>query len=401
VSTFTNQDQPVLEPPNNVPRTFQAAYVTDVPDEAFTSKHYNTIMASDDGQNLGNAEELDNLDGDISANSSSPASRSLKDVHSTISIDSVDEDPNVDSLVHEGYEGAKREEEESDIRRVNSFESLSPSSTFRDRTTNGYEMGQTASDDPDNPDNLAGPSPRPSTNGSLSANFSDQITTRRKRSKTHPKTGQPNKKPKIGPQPARQVSVPCSLANAIGTGHVKARISAMRQDWDRLSRSRVLHEMVMPQLATYSPPPGGPRYSELFLWHGQQLDKNTLEGQLHSLQNRIDLANYHSLYKMALQDVRQNNDPMFFQWTDEWLQQRGKTPQKRRSARGYRATCAVIDRLVEIHSTDVAFSRNRSKAQMKRKIEKWKERGETWFELINHYGGGVMALIPPNAIDTK
>jgi hypothetical protein len=217
--------------------------VTDILDDAFTSKQYNATMASDDGQNVSDAEELDNLDDDVSTNSSSLALRSSKDLHSTISIDSIDEDdPDVESLVHEGYEGAKREEEESDIRRLNSFESLSASLTSSDQTTNRYEMGQTASDNPDNPndpddpdhsndpDNLAGPRPRPSTSRSLSANLSDQITTRRKRSKTHPNTGQPNKKPKIGPQPARQVSRPCSLANAFGTGDVKARILAMRQD---------------------------------------------------------------------------------------------------------------------------------------------------------------------------
>ena len=135
----------------------------------------------------------------------------------------------------------------------------------------------------------------------------------------------------------------------------------MRQDWERLSRSQLLHQVVMPQLATDYSSTGRLSYPSLLVWHGQQLDRNTLEGQLHVLQNRIDSANYHSLYKMALEDVRLNKDPLFFQWSDKWLQQHGKIPQKRRAGRGYRATCAVIDRLVEIHSLDPILSHNQSK----------------------------------------
>jgi hypothetical protein len=61
----------------------------------------------------------------------------------------------------------------------------------------------------------------------------------------------------------------------------------------------------------------------------------------------------------------------------------------------------VIDRLVEIHSLDPILSHNQSKAQMKRKIEKWRAKGETWFEIIHRYNAGILVLIPPEVADIQ
>jgi hypothetical protein len=162
---------------------------------------------------------------------------------------------------------------------------------------------------------------------------------------------------------------------------MNALISTMRQDWDDISRSPLLHKMVMPQLARNLISKEASQFVDLVIWHGNQLDRNVLTGRLQHVQRQMDDANYHSLCKVAIEDVRNRNDSPFLQWINEWYRQRG-LPRRLRRGGANRATCVVIECFVDIHFSDPSFTSPRGRVKMKHKIENWRKRGETWYEII-------------------
>jgi len=423
VSTLTSQNAPVLERVNKVPCISRAAYVTDVPDEAFVSSGYNATLASDDVRDTSHVEELGNQHNELNADSCSPASRSRKDLTPTAIIVSIDEDDlHIDSLVHKGYTEEEEGREEHDAHQLNAFGRLPPIPASDNRARNRRKRDSSRPDNADNADAADETTQADDTAEADDTADADETTqsdadewlpsaspTLRptpRRQANQPRIPEPQKKmmkqkKMQGSQLTQCFSTPSDLANAFGTGDVKARISTLMQDWDRVSRTQLLHGVVMPHLATSTAPAGETRYVDLLLWHGQQLRNNTIDGELYSLQSRIDYANYHSLYKVAVEDVRKNKRPLFFQWTDEWIRRQGHSPQKRRISRGYGAKCAVLDRLVQIHSLDHRSTVVKTRARWVRTIEDWRKKGETPFEIMNRFGAEMMLLIPQEATDTQ
>ncbi|KIW99645.1 uncharacterized protein Z518_11058 [Rhinocladiella mackenziei CBS 650.93] len=151
----------------------------------------------------------------------------------------------------------------------------------------------------------------------------------------------------------------------------------------------------MPSLAGDFVNTEGFRYAELILWYGKQLDRNVLRGQLCLLQTRMDYADYHSLYNAAVKDVRKRDGSTFLQWIDDWYRHHDVVPRHFQKGRGQRkATSVVIECLVDIHLSDPRFA-GKDRELMKNKIEHWRKKGETWFEIIHRFGAGILLLVPP------
>jgi hypothetical protein len=328
---------------------------------------YRVQLKNDDGRRENYTEEWVKETGAIS---SSLVAKSLLDRSTTSNLPITEDGLNMELMAQEADE-EEGDQEKRGTGEVNSSAGLSPSLALSSQTRSEHRRSISQSDNPDDADGTS-----KFDTGTLHSHASPLFSlTLRDQAKTGSRMASseleipPPKKPRTRCQLTRQFNTPRDLAVAFGD--IKARVSALMQDWDRLSRSQVLHEVVMPQLATNYTSTSR-TYLDLLVWHGQQLDKNTLEGQLHLLQSRFDYANYCSLYNVALEDVSQNKDPLFFRLRDDWLRQRGRSSQRRWVGPGYRATCAVIDRLVEIYSLQYRFT-GKSIEQMKRMIQNWRK----------------------------
>ena len=84
------------------------------------------------------------------------------------------------------------------------------------------------------------------------------------------------------------------------------------------------------------------------LWFATRAKGDTIDDQFQLLQSGVGHANYYSLYTAVVKDAAKGNDSLFFQWSDDWMRQRGMSTE-RRSGVGYSLTSAVIDRSTIIH----------------------------------------------------
>jgi hypothetical protein len=74
-------------------------------------------------------------------------------------------------------------------------------------------------------------------------------------------------------------------------------------------------------------------------------------------------------------------------------------PRKLRRGGGNRASCVVTECLVDIHLSDPRFH-NKDQEQIKNIIENWRKKGETWFEIVERFGLGMMLLVPHDEPDS-
>jgi len=144
----------------------------------------------------------------------------------------------------------------------------------------------------------------------------------------------------------RNLVGPRLLANAFGTGQVELLITRMEQEWSDLSCAGLLHgadaSPSFPDLVVTD----RSNFISTLLWHSERLDKDSLEGQIRKIQSRIDDANFYALFDAATKNVQeaiQASNPttsLFFQWTNDLLCERGKSPTSR-TGRGIGASTMV------------------------------------------------------------
>ena len=157
--------------------------------------------------------------------------------------------------------------------------------------------------------------------------------------------------------------------------------------------------MKLPQLTGGFESTEAPQFVNLVLWHGEQLDRTTLQGHLLQLQTRIYFANYYNLYKAAVKEVGTRKGSTLQQYIKDWYRKRGIKPHKLRGGGGQRATCVVTEWFVDIHSSASRLRLDRD--QWKNKIENWRKKGETWFEIIEKFGLGILLLVPQGEADSQ
>ena len=133
----------------------------------------------------------------------------------------------------------------------------------------------------------------------------------------------PRKKPNRNARTTEQCPTSRQLADAFGNEDVVNQIFTIKQQWKKVSRSRPLYNTSMHEVSGELVPGDRTTYLEALEWQGERLNRSTVEGQLYQLQNRINQANYRSLYNAAVEDTAKGKDSLFVQWTDEWMRQRG------------------------------------------------------------------------------
>jgi hypothetical protein len=165
-----------------------------------------------------------------------------------------------------------------------------------------------------------------------------------------------------------------------------------------MSHSSILPQMNLPQLTGELESNKAAQFVNLILWHGEQLDRTALQSYFLQFQTRIYFANYHNLYKAAVKEVGRT-ESAFRQYMKDWYRQRGMPPHEFRGGGGKRATCIVTEWFVDIHSSASRLRLDRD--QWKNKIENWRKKGETWFEIVEQFGLGILLLVPPGEADSQ
>jgi len=85
----------------------------------------------------------------------------------------------------------------------------------------------------------------------------------------------------------------------------------------------------------------------LMITLGRRLSMSPAKAWTSRILHRIRCAHFHQLYKVAIEDAGKGEESSFFCLSDELLRRHGETPT-RRHGKGFSASSAVKDRLVEL-----------------------------------------------------
>lgn len=133
---------------------------------------------------------------------------------------------------------------------------------------------------------------------------------------------------------------------------------------------------------------------------GRRLSMSPAEAWTSRILHRIRCAHFHQLYKVAIEDAGKGDESSFFRLSDELLRRHGKNPT-RRHGKGFGASSAVKDRLVELILLDQRLRPQLSKDRCREVIQDVEQNGKRWSRLIQRLGYEILLLIPADFSDRK
>ena len=114
---------------------------------------------------------------------------------------------------------------------------------------------------------------------------------------------------------------------------------------------------------------------------GRRLSISVVEAWTSRILHRIRCAHFHQLYKVAVEDAGKGDESSFFCLSAELLRRHGKNPT-RRHGKGFGASSAVKDRLVELILLDQRLQPQLSKERCREVIQDVEQNGKRWSRLI-------------------
>ena len=175
----------------------------------------------------------------------------------------------------------------------------------------------------------------------------------------------------------------------------EATLTALREaknNWTLISQTDLAMD--------HRPEAGASDRLSLMISLGRRLSMSPAKAWTSRILRRIRCAHFHQLYKVAVEDAGKGEESSFFCLSDELLRRHGETPT-RRHGKGFGASSAVKDRLVELILLDQRLRPRLSKDRCREVIQDVEQNGKGWSRLIQRLGYEILLLVPPEFSDRK